>query len=329
MREADLLLTDQAADHVRLVTPGIDLLDAQHRRQIGEAPGVDVEHRRHRHIHVFAVDMPLPVCPAQRGGTTQGMQHQLAVAEINPLRIAGRTGGVEGGGLGVFVEIGEVELAVGSSQQGFVFAGHRQRCGRDLGFVADQHEGLHRFQLAGDLLQDGEELAIDQQHVGLGVVQRVQDLLRAEAHIHRLQDGTHHRHGEEAFEVTMAVPIHHRHRLAGFDTEAGQHVGQPADTLVQRTVGVAQLALVGDLLRRRDGQRGEQQLLDEQRIAVGGRRRLDELDWHGGSPWIVVVAGRTSGQSRDFTPGPPRLRGIARSGTTAADAARPPQPGRD
>jgi hypothetical protein len=81
---------------------------------------VDVEHRRDRHVHVFAVDVPLAVGAAQRGGTTQGVQHQLAVAEIHALRIAGGAGGVEGGGLGVFVEIGEVvSLAAAASRASY------------------------------------------------------------------------------------------------------------------------------------------------------------------------------------------------------------------
>ncbi|MBS1144435.1 MAG: hypothetical protein H6R14_1841 [Proteobacteria bacterium] len=288
MREADAFLGNQPADHVGLVTAGVDLLDAHHRRQVREAPGMDVEHRRHRHIHVFAVDVALGVGAAERRGAAQRVQHELAMAEIDALRVAGRAGRVEGRRLRVFVEIGEVVGGRCLGQHGLVLGGHRDRHSGHLGLIGEEHEGPDRFQRRRNLREDREEFAVDQQHVGLGVVQRVQDLLRAQADIHRLQDRPHHRHGEEAFEVAMAVPVHHRHGLPGLDAQPGQAVGQPADALVERAVVVAQPALVRDFLFRRDGQRRQQQLLDEQRILIGRRRGLDEFDWHASLPVLLL-----------------------------------------
>ena len=50
----------------------------------------------------------LPGGRTERRGDAQRMQHELPVTEIDALRQAGRAGGVESGGAGVFVEIGEV-----------------------------------------------------------------------------------------------------------------------------------------------------------------------------------------------------------------------------
>jgi hypothetical protein len=196
------------------------------------------------------------------------------------LRQAGGAGGVEGGGLGVLVEIGEVVVGRRRRQQGLVLTGQVDRGGRGRG-VLDQHEALHRLEARRDGGEDGQELGVHQHHVGAGVVEGVQDLLGRQAHVHRLQDGAHHRHREEAFEVAVAVPVHHRHGVAGLHAQPGEHAGQPADALAQLAVAVAPPAHVGDLLVRRHGQRRVQELLDEQRIGVGVGRALDQADGHG------------------------------------------------
>ena len=78
----------------------------------------------------------------------------------------------------------------------------------------------------------------------------------------------------------MTVPVHHRHRLPSLDAKARQSAGQTADTLTQRAVGETQLALIGNFLIRRRRQRGMQQLLDQQRVGIGRRRRLDDFHGH-------------------------------------------------
>jgi len=137
----------------------------------------------------------------------------------------------------------------------------------------------HAFQSGRDRRQQRKEVAIDQQHIGLGVVESVENLLGIQAHIDRLQDGTHHRHGKEAFEIAMAIPVHDRHSVPGLDAEAGQPTGQTADPLTQRAVRVAHLSLVANLLLWRDRQGRVQQLLDEQRIGI--RRRRGRHYFHG------------------------------------------------
>ena len=45
---------DQPEQHVRHVAARVDLLHAEHRRDVRKAPRVDVEHRRDRHVDVAA-----------------------------------------------------------------------------------------------------------------------------------------------------------------------------------------------------------------------------------------------------------------------------------
>jgi len=84
--EAHALAGDQLEQHVRTVTTGVNLLHAEHGRQVGHAPGVHVEHRGDRHVHVVAVHPPLPGRAAEGGRHRQGVQHQLTVAEVHALR---------------------------------------------------------------------------------------------------------------------------------------------------------------------------------------------------------------------------------------------------
>ena len=57
----------------------------------------------------------------QRGAHPQGVQHQLAMAEIDTLGVARGAGRVERGGTSVFIEIGKGEVGRTGFQQGFVF----------------------------------------------------------------------------------------------------------------------------------------------------------------------------------------------------------------
>ncbi len=105
--------------------------------------------------------------------------------------------------------------------------------------------------------------------VVLGVIDGVENLLRRQAHVDGVQHRAHHGHGEEAFEIAMAVPVHHRHRVAWPDAQIGERAGETADALSQGRVVVAAFVGVDDLLVRRGGERRVQELADQQRIGIG------------------------------------------------------------
>ena len=58
MREGHAFGLDELEQHFGRVAARIDLLEPGQRRRIGKAPGVDMEHRRDRHVDVVAMKRP-------------------------------------------------------------------------------------------------------------------------------------------------------------------------------------------------------------------------------------------------------------------------------
>ncbi|MNJ49609.1 hypothetical protein D3C77_448490 [compost metagenome] len=178
MGEGDLLIAPQLTHHFRLVTPRVDLLDPQHRGHIGNAPGMDVEHRGDRHVHIVTAQQAHTVDAAGDRSGGQGVQHQLPVGEVHAFGVTGGTGGVERRGDRVFVEIREVIHRAGGGQQLLVLAYQVRQIG-GLGLGVSQQQGLlYRVQLPGDGLVEADEIAVDQHEAVFGVVHGVEDLLR-------------------------------------------------------------------------------------------------------------------------------------------------------
>ena len=82
---------------------------------------MDMEHRRDRHVHIFAVQSPLRRRASDVGRHAERVQYQLAMAEIDAFGQPGGARGVEHRCLRVLVEIGEVIIRAGIGQQSFVF----------------------------------------------------------------------------------------------------------------------------------------------------------------------------------------------------------------
>ena len=59
MRESDPLGGQQPEQHLGDVAAGIHLFHADHGGDVGDAPGVHVEHRRERHVDVVATQPSL------------------------------------------------------------------------------------------------------------------------------------------------------------------------------------------------------------------------------------------------------------------------------
>ena len=164
-------------------------------------------------------------------------------------------------------------------------AGEGERAGRRFGRVGDQDQRLDRGRAGpGSACSSGRKSRIDEHDLGPGVVERVDDLLGREPPVHGLQRGAHAGDGEEALEVAVAVELHHRHDVAGLDPQAGEPVGEPADAAAEIAIAVTEPVAIDDFLVRRGGQRRQQQLLDEQRVAVCGRRDCDWIAEHAALP---------------------------------------------
>ncbi|MNC20255.1 hypothetical protein D3C75_681990 [compost metagenome] len=168
----------------------------------------------------------------------------------------------------MLVEIGEVELRLGSRQQFFVLTQQRHilRCG--VAF-AEANETLHRRQVIAQLRHQRQEIVMYQDQAVLGMVHGVAHLLGGQPHVHRVQHRPQHRHGKEALQRPVAVPVEQGHGVARLDPGGGQHIGQPLNAFEQRGVGVAQLVGVDDFLVGLVAHARQQQALDQQRIGIG------------------------------------------------------------
>ena len=143
--------------------------------------------------------------------------------------------------------------------------------------VVDQHELHAGPDLRVDRLQQRQELGVDEDHVVLGVIDRVEHLLGRDPDVHRVQHRTHHRHGEEAFEVAVAVPVHDRDRRTRADAERDERGREAVHALAERGIRVAQPIGVDDLLCARGGEAVGEDLADRKR-RVACRRRADDRE---------------------------------------------------
>src|SRR5574340_1001291 len=98
------------------------------------------------------------------------MQHELPVAEIDPLGKTGGAGGIERSGPGVLVEVREIHVGGGSSQQVFVFAVKRDGGGGKRAVIMEHDICFYCIDTPPDLFDEGKELAVHHQYVVLGVV---------------------------------------------------------------------------------------------------------------------------------------------------------------
>ena len=263
----DAVLPAQPADHSGVIATGIDLLQAQHDRDIGHAPGMDVEHRRKRHVHIVDTETPMARIA---GMPAQGerVQNQLPVTEADPLGIAGRAAGEKGGRNRILVEIPEREVGVGGAAQHLVFA-RRPSGQRFVASVHDGDDGLQFRHRPPNIIDQGKEVAVDEDDARIGVGEGVKNLLERQANIHRLQHRAHHRNREIGLQIAMAVPVQHRDRRPLPASERGEQRCQPTHALRELPIGVAKLIAIDDLLVRGRDQCPVQKMADRQRIMIG------------------------------------------------------------
>ncbi len=215
------------------VGAGEDEVGAGEDRSVGEAPGVGVEHGDHRHDAVVGAD-------ADRVGHAlpQGVQDVGAVRVEDALGVAGGAARVaEAGGLAV-VEVGEVVAGVLCVEQLLVAV----RVGEVAGVaVADDDVVLDGLEGGGELLEDGDERVLDQDHLVLGVVDDVGELLGEEAHVEGVEDGAHAGHGHVDLEVLADVPGEGGDAVALLDAqlvERGRELLDPLDDLAVAHAGL-------------------------------------------------------------------------------------------
>ena len=191
------------------------------------------------------------------------------MAEVDTLGIAGSARGVEGGCDTVFVEIGEVEFVIRLGQQTLILADGFNRCLFRCIVVGELNPGLDRFDLALDRVNDREEVVVYQDHVVFGVVHGVDNLIRRQPDVDRVQNRPNHRNGKETLEVPGRIPVHHCNGITRLHAGIGQCVGQAVDALNQICVGVLAAVGVDNFLVRVIPGAGQQESFDQQRVLVG------------------------------------------------------------
>jgi hypothetical protein len=100
------------------------------------------------------------------------------------------------------------------------------------------------------------------------MIDRVDNLFRRQADIHRLQHRAHHRDREKRFEKAVAIPVEDPHGVTGHDTGFAQGRCETANPLLDLAVGEALQIAVDDLLIRSLHARRVPQLLEDQRILI-------------------------------------------------------------
>ena len=218
------------------------------------------------------------------------MQHQLSMAEVHPFGQASGTRGIEGGGASILGKIWKFVIRIAGHQQAFVFGGDIQGGGRSLASVIEQHQLFDWLNAITNGFQDREKLGIDQDDVVFGVIDGVENLFRAQADVDGVQDRTHHWHCEETFQITVAIPIHHRHGITVFNAKLCQAAGQTIDAFMQIAISLAFERTVNDLLIGKLTDRVGDQLLDKQRIGISGGSAFDRFFGHLISLLIMAVS---------------------------------------
>ena len=238
------------------------------------------------------------------------------MAVVDPLRQTGGPGRVERRGPRVLVEHRERKRRIRALEHRLVLGGECKLARRDRRTVDEQHELHVRPDLGVNLLEQRQELGVDEDHVVGGVIDRVEHLLRRNAHVYRVQHRAHHRHREEAFEVAVAVPVHHRDGGARRDAKTGERGREAAHAFGERRVGMTAGVGVDDLLRRRPGHAVGEDLTDRKRGVAGRGRARDGEFFHA----FLLDDEDASSRAGDGVPG---YRPQAPSATIRRDAPIP------
>ena len=309
MGEGRPLLGDQPQKLVRRVAPGIDLLDAEKRCRIGKSPGMDMEHRRDRHIDIAAMQPVRCFHGAEPGQNSHAMQNKLPVRIGHRLGIARRAGGVEGGGAGGLVKIRKTEAVT-------LFLHHRVIAGDEAEFgirfhsrvIAKQDQPNLAFDMRHHLGKQRQKIGMDKDDIILGMIDGVGNLRRGQPDIHRVKHSPHHRHCEKRLEIAMRVPVHHSNHIARPNAMPGQTGGKAMKPAFECAIAVAHQPVTDDLDFRGDLQRRAQQAFDQKRKITRRKITRRKITWRK-ITWRTGSCHRVSPWSKD---------GISRAVTSAS-----------
>ena len=242
--DGHLLAVHHGQDRSRIkVAPGHDQRAARHRHAKGIAPGIDVEHRHHRHD---AIDR------TQAGDVTaaqhQGMYEDRAMGIKRPLGPPRCPRGIAQPGGGTLVEARPGRDLLGSRNQGLIAQQRhavRQRRRGHLGLRAHDDDGAHDIgNLRRDGLKDRDKAGIGEDHAVFGVIDDIGNIGGGKARIDGVVDRADARNGVVQFKMAIAVHRQGGDPVAVAHTKLAQHRRQSTGAARNRGVGRAGDAVI-------------------------------------------------------------------------------------
>jgi hypothetical protein len=269
--EGDLLGQEQPHQHLRLIPARVDLLDAEEGGHVGDAPGVDVEHRREGHVDVVLAHAAEVPEGRHRQADRESMEDQLPLGEIDALRQAGRAGGVGHRRQRVLVQVGQFVQRDGGREQLLVL-GVRFDV-RLLLPVGDQNGLADGGDARTDALHQRVEVLVEDEDLVLGVGHSVGDVLGGQAGVDGVEDRADAGDGEVHLQVAVAVPLNDAHPGSRLHPQGLERAGEPEHPSVHGGVGVADQVAVDDFLVGGPGDAVVEDVLQEQLEVVCGHGR--------------------------------------------------------
>ena len=239
------MLADDPAQGLRLQEAvGHDEVGAGEPADVGQAPGVGVEHRHDGQDAVRLAD-------AERaaGGDAECVKEGRAVAVGDSLRVAGGAARVAHGAGGPLIDLRPVEGGrLAGDHLVVAVDGSSARLERRGVAVADDDEVLDRLEGGRDLPEEWNEGVVDDHHAVLGVVRDVGQLLREQADVQGVKNGAHAGDREVGLQVFLVVPGEGADPVSRLDAEALERVGELGAALRDFGVGADPCAvrLAGD-----------------------------------------------------------------------------------
>src|SRR6266852_2108032 len=165
----DTLLFDQLEDLPAVEAPKHDVLSADERENVRYTPAVGVKQGN----RVKLSEVP---CGVKGQANMQGMQINISVRQHDAFGIGAGAACVKKLGDRILVNLHDVCLA-------------RRRCGEkilitvwrkpvSLGRTIEKEKGLDRRELVAERVDEVEELFLQKEHFGTGIIQDVRKLLR-------------------------------------------------------------------------------------------------------------------------------------------------------
>ena len=326
-RPGDLLLDEGLEQALGIeVRAGEDELRADHRGEVGVAPGVRVEHRDDREQRVAVGDAEAE----RRGGRdTERVQDRGAVRVDDAFAAARRSAREAHCSGGALVELRVLPLV-----------GARRVEQRLVAVLDDDH--VLDLRLVLELVEQRQQGLVDDDGLVVRVVGDVGEVARVQAEVERVQDEPGARDPEVRLEVLVVVPAQCGDPVAGLEAQLlqgdGELLGPPGHVRVR----VAVEALVGeprdDLLVAEERLRTPQDRRERQLVVVHHQALHSFL--LGRSPRNrrisssrVARAARRPGRAHGpggarRPPGSARLSppGTARGAARRSARSRPPRP---